>query len=63
VMTPIQAARISVTAYPIIQVDMLAVIKCVPALCPVSDHVCHLDHQTLPLSPTHMIESISVWRY
>ncbi len=28
VMTPFQAARISVTAYPIIQVDMLAVVKC-----------------------------------
>ena len=27
VLTPFQAARISVTAYPIIQVDMLAVVK------------------------------------
>ena len=36
VMTPIQAARVSVTAYPIIQVDMLAVIKCVAGPCAAS---------------------------
>jgi hypothetical protein len=40
-LTPIQAARISVTAYPIIQVDMLAVIKCVLAF-----HVVHDLHMT-----------------
>ena len=54
VMTPFQAARISVTAYPIIQVDMLAVVKCVYYIpggcCPVT---CHSDH----VYPAHMLAS------
>ena len=45
VMTPFQAARISVTAYPIIQVDMLAVVKCAPRQpwCPPTQHVLCCD--------------------
>ncbi len=46
VMTPFQAARISVTAYPIIQVDMLAVVKCASTARVTATHT--MRHDKLP---------------